>query len=142
MAAKGSKYEGLIKEAILALKERTGSSLPAIKKYISGHHSADTKPNWESVLSQQLKRLTASGKLIKVGLSHSAPASIQTRVAFEPRRCKRFHREFRNTFKSRVVFHHASNFEDKPPTSQIFRVWKGPNNHAKSAGIIIEYSTD
>ena len=68
MAAKGSKYEGFIKEAILALKERTGSSLPAIKKYITAHHAADTKANWETALSQSLKRLTKVGKLVKVKL--------------------------------------------------------------------------
>lgn len=83
MAAKGSKYEGLIKEAILALKERTGSSLPAIKKYISAHHGAETKPNWESVLSQQLKRLSASGKLVKVRPSCTVRTSIQTSPNYE-----------------------------------------------------------
>ena len=71
MAAKGSKYEGFVKEAIVALKERTGSSLPAIKKYIAAHHKEELKGNWESQLSQSLKRLAKSGKLIKVCLSPS-----------------------------------------------------------------------
>ena len=66
MASKGGKYEPLIKDAIVALKERTGSSLPAIKKYITTHNSADLKGNWESQLSQSLKRLTSQGKLVKV----------------------------------------------------------------------------
>lgn len=68
MAAKGSKYEGFIKEAILALKERTGSSLPAIKKHIAANHKDELKGNWESQLSQSLKRLAKSGKLIRVSL--------------------------------------------------------------------------
>lgn len=66
MATKGSKYEGFIKDAIVALKERTGSSLPAIKKYISSHNKEHLKGSWESQLNQSLKRLTASGKLVKV----------------------------------------------------------------------------
>lgn len=66
MASKGSKYETFVKDAIVALKERTGSSLQAIKKYISLHNKEELKGNWESQLSQSLKRLTASGKLVKV----------------------------------------------------------------------------
>lgn len=98
MAAKGSKYEELVKKAIISLKERTGSSLPAIKKYITTHHAAETKPNWESVLNQQLKRMTASGKLVKVGMSASATHSLQIRTSFLPvvvsPRLKRRHRTY------------------------------------------------
>ena len=91
MASKGSKYEELIKKAIISLKERTGSSLPAIKKYITTHHAAETKPNWESVLNQQLKRLTASGKLVKVGMSASAARQLQICTSFSSRKeLKRF----------------------------------------------------
>lgn len=70
MAAKGSKYEALIKEAIVALKERSGSSIPAIKKYLEANKKAELKGNWESTLSQNLKKLAASGKLVKVCTFH------------------------------------------------------------------------
>ena len=47
-------YLALISEAITGLKERTGSSYPAIKKYIGAKHKL---PNgWEKVLAQQLKK--------------------------------------------------------------------------------------
>lgn len=62
-----NKYEGLVKEAIAALKERTGSSLPAIKKWLQANKSDELKGNWESILRQNLKKLTDSGKLVKVG---------------------------------------------------------------------------
>jgi hypothetical protein len=39
------KFEGFIKEAILALKERTGSSLYAIKKHLGANHAAELKVN-------------------------------------------------------------------------------------------------
>lgn len=68
-ANKGPKYEAFVKEAILALKERTGSSLQAIKKYIQANHKEELKQNWESQLSQTIKRLAKSGKLIKVTLT-------------------------------------------------------------------------
>lgn len=64
-------YVEIVKAAIVALKERSGSSLPAIKKYVAENYK--TLPTgWEKVLSLQLKRLAAAGKLVKVGL----PASL------------------------------------------------------------------
>ncbi len=47
------------------LQERGGSSLPAIKKYVAEHHSSLPGP-WEKTLSYQIKKMTASGKLVKV----------------------------------------------------------------------------
>lgn len=60
------KYLELIREAILALKERNGSSLQAVKKYFSSNFAKDLKPGWEKVLSTQLRNNVANGKLIKV----------------------------------------------------------------------------
>ncbi|KAA6424632.1 MAG: histone H1 [Trebouxia sp. A1-2] len=56
-------YVDMIKAAVVALKDRNGSSLPALKKKIA----ADNKlsGNWESVLKLQLRNLTKAGKLVK-----------------------------------------------------------------------------
>lgn len=58
----------MVKEAILALKERTGSSLPAITKFIAQKHP-NLPANWKRTLSVQLKNLTKAGKLVKVKAS-------------------------------------------------------------------------
>ena len=62
-------YVDMISAAIKALKERTGSSLPAIKKYIGATYGSKLPANWEKTLSVQLKRLAAAGKLTKVKAS-------------------------------------------------------------------------
>eukprot|EP01025_Chloroclados_australasicus_P050415 TRINITY_DN578_c0_g1_i2.p3 TRINITY_DN578_c0_g1~~TRINITY_DN578_c0_g1_i2.p3 ORF type:complete len:189 (+),score=22.69 TRINITY_DN578_c0_g1_i2:86-568(+) len=64
------KYEAMIKEAIVSLKERTGSSSQAIAKYLSSKKEWDLPPNFSKHLSQQLKRLVADGKLKKVKASY------------------------------------------------------------------------
>jgi len=60
------KYEVMIASAISALKERTGSSTPAIAKYIESQYGKNLPDNWKKVLSVQLRRLVDSGKLFKV----------------------------------------------------------------------------
>ena len=57
-------YQALIKEAISALKDRNGSSLAAITKYVGEKHNLPGP--WKKTLSLQLKRLTTAGKLVKV----------------------------------------------------------------------------
>ena len=58
-------YEKIIVSAISDLKERTGSSLPALKK--KGAQQQPSLPTgWERVLVQQLRRLADKGKLTKV----------------------------------------------------------------------------
>ena len=64
-------YQALIKEAISALKERNGSSLSAITKYVGEKHSLPGP--WKKTLSLQLKRLTEAGKLVKVLTTLHAP---------------------------------------------------------------------
>ena len=59
-------YIDLISEAINSLKERSGSSLQAIKKVIGEKHGNDLKPGWEKVLSTQLRNNVNNGKLLKV----------------------------------------------------------------------------
>lgn len=66
-------YAILIAEAIRELKERTGSSAPAITKKIGEKYGSKLKSgviSWEKQVSQQLKRMAASGKLVKVKNSY------------------------------------------------------------------------
>ena len=63
------KYDAMIKESILALKDRTGSSVPAICKYIAGKYPVPEKTYKKSVAAA-LKKLTADAKLIKVKASY------------------------------------------------------------------------
>ena len=58
----------MIKAAISSLKERTGSSVQAITKYVEANYKLPD--NFKKVLSNQLKKLAAEGKLVKVKASY------------------------------------------------------------------------
>jgi histone H1/5 len=60
----------MIKEAISALKERTGSSAHAIAKYMGGKYGASLPANYKKMLSIQLRGFAAKGKLVKVKASY------------------------------------------------------------------------
>ena len=60
----------MIKEAISALKERTGSSSHAIAKYMEDKHGASLPANFKKMLSIQLRGFAAKGKLVKVKASY------------------------------------------------------------------------
>lgn len=60
-------YVEMIAAAISALKERTGSSVQAIRKWVGEHYKLPA--GWEKTLSVQVKRLAAAGKLTKVKAS-------------------------------------------------------------------------
>eukprot|EP00252_Welwitschia_mirabilis_P013418 TRINITY_DN29519_c0_g1_i1.p1 TRINITY_DN29519_c0_g1~~TRINITY_DN29519_c0_g1_i1.p1 ORF type:complete len:214 (+),score=45.88 TRINITY_DN29519_c0_g1_i1:279-920(+) len=75
-ASKGSKpapahppYVQMIKEAISALKDRTGSSQQAIARYIDEKYKSHLPANHKKILSNQLRNLAKSGKLVKVKAS-------------------------------------------------------------------------
>ena len=59
----------MIKEAILALNEKSGSSPYAIAKYMEGKHKAVLPANFKKILGLQLKNSAARGKLIKIRAS-------------------------------------------------------------------------
>merc|ERR1712216_608689 len=61
-------YVEMIKAAISSLKERTGSSVQAITKYVEANYKLPDNP--KKVLSNQLKKLAAEGKLVKVKASY------------------------------------------------------------------------
>ena len=59
-------YEEMIRTAIVALKERGGSSLQAIWKYVVAHNKGAALVH----LKLALKRLAKSGKLVRVKASY------------------------------------------------------------------------
>ena len=63
-------YFEMIKEAIAALKDRTGSSSVAIAKYIEEKHGKALPANFKKMLSVQLRSSAAKGKLVKVKASY------------------------------------------------------------------------
>lgn len=75
-------YLALITEAISSLKERGGSSYPAIKKYIGAHHKLPT--GWEKTLSLQLKRQLLAGKLVRIKASYKLGEALKKEVKVRP----------------------------------------------------------
>ncbi|KAM3388684.1 hypothetical protein ACQJBY_011056 [Aegilops geniculata] len=63
-------YFEMIREAIAALKDRTGSSSVAIAKYIEGKHGKSLPANFKKMLSVQLRASASKGKLVKVKASY------------------------------------------------------------------------
>ena len=59
----------MIKEALVALQEKSGSSSYAIAKYMEEKHKAVLPANYKKMLALQLKNFTAKGKLIKIKAS-------------------------------------------------------------------------
>lgn len=56
----------MIKEAITSLKDRTGSSQPAIANFIEEKYWGALPPNFKKLLSVQTKKFAKSEKLVKV----------------------------------------------------------------------------
>ena len=73
-AATGPKYGDLAKQAILALKDRTGSSLPAIKKYFAANFKTATN---ETALKQALKMGVHKGTFVRVKASYKVSAEAK-----------------------------------------------------------------
>uniref|UniRef100_A0A5B7CB14 Putative histone H1 n=1 Tax=Davidia involucrata TaxID=16924 RepID=A0A5B7CB14_DAVIN len=63
-------YFQMISEAITSLKDRTGSSQPAIAKFIEDKYRALLPPNFKKMLSIQLRKFVKSEKLFKVKNSY------------------------------------------------------------------------
>ncbi|KAK4346916.1 hypothetical protein RND71_033255 [Anisodus tanguticus] len=63
-------YFQMIKEALLALNEKGGSSPYAIAKYMEEKHEDELPANFRKILGLQLKNSAAKGKLIKVKASY------------------------------------------------------------------------
>ncbi|KAL6968583.1 hypothetical protein U1Q18_034384 [Sarracenia purpurea var. burkii] len=68
-------YLQMIGEAISSLKDRTGSSQPAIAKFIEDKYDSLLPPNFKKILSVQLKKLVKSQKLHKIKNSYKISSS-------------------------------------------------------------------
>ncbi|XVF31092.1 hypothetical protein REPUB_Repub16aG0115800 [Reevesia pubescens] len=64
----------MISDAIVTLKERTGSSQYAITKFIEEKHKR-LPSNFRKVLLVQMKKFVASGKIVKVKASFKLPSA-------------------------------------------------------------------
>lgn len=62
-------YFEMIKEALLALNEKGGSSPYAIAKYMEEKHKSVLPANFRKILGLQLKNSTVKGKLLKIKAS-------------------------------------------------------------------------
>lgn len=71
--------EQLVNAAIVALKERTGSSLQAIKKYIGTNNNVDAD-KLSPFIKKYLKKATANGRLIQTK-GHGASGSFKLSAA-------------------------------------------------------------
>ena len=69
-------YAAMVSQALTSLKERSGSSLPAIKKFI-GATFKGLPANWEKVLSVQLRKLALAGKLVRVKASYKLGEALK-----------------------------------------------------------------
>ncbi len=65
----------MIKEALLALNEKSGSSPYAIAKYMEEKHKDELPVNYKKILGLQLKNSAARGKLIKIKASYKLSES-------------------------------------------------------------------
>ena len=69
----------MVKAAVKALKERNGSSLPAIKKYIAANYKVDiVKLN--RFVNKALKTMTEKGVLTKVKGSYKLSAKVKVMI--------------------------------------------------------------
>lgn len=72
----------MIKEALQALKEKSGSSPYAIAKYMEEKHKAVLPANFRKILGLQLKNSASKGKLIKIKASYKlSEAAAPKKVA-------------------------------------------------------------
>eukprot|EP00168_Porphyra_purpurea_P010868 TRINITY_DN271_c0_g1_i2.p3 TRINITY_DN271_c0_g1~~TRINITY_DN271_c0_g1_i2.p3 ORF type:complete len:163 (-),score=60.62 TRINITY_DN271_c0_g1_i2:144-632(-) len=67
-------YSVMTAEAVKALKERSGSSLPAVTKYITTTYSIDVNKH---ALNKALRDGVSDGKLIKIKASYKLPAAVK-----------------------------------------------------------------
>ncbi|KAH6803745.1 histone H1-3 [Perilla frutescens var. frutescens] len=79
-------YFDMIKEALLALKEKSGSSPYAIAKYMEEKHKAVLPANFRKILGLQIKNSASKGKLIKIKASYklSEPDKKDKAAAAKP----------------------------------------------------------
>ncbi|KAI5684103.1 hypothetical protein M9H77_05331 [Catharanthus roseus] len=85
-------YFEMIKDALLALNEKGGSSPYAIAKFMEEKHKAVLPGNFRKILGLQLKNSAAKGKLIKIKASYKlseANKIAPTKPAKKPAQTKK-----------------------------------------------------
>ncbi|XP_028099026.1 histone H1-like [Camellia sinensis] len=70
----------MISEAISSLKDRTGSSQPAIAKFMEEKYSSLLPPNFKKMLLIQLKKFVKSEKLVKIKNSYEVSTSENVKL--------------------------------------------------------------
>ncbi|CAI0392899.1 unnamed protein product [Linum tenue] len=68
-------FQQMIKDALLALNEKSGSSPYAIAKFMEEKHKAVLPANFRKTLAMQLKNSAAKGKLVKIRASYKLSES-------------------------------------------------------------------
>ncbi|XP_006298649.2 histone H1 [Capsella rubella] len=88
-------YFQMIKEALMALKEKNGSSPYAIAKKIEEKHKPSLPESFRKTLSLQLKNSEAKGKLVKIRASYklSETTKMTTRQQDKKKKLKQEDRE-------------------------------------------------
>ena len=71
----------MIKEAILALDGKSGSSPYAIAKFMGEQHKEVLPANYRKVLAVQLRNFAAKGRLVKVKASFKLAAAEEKKAA-------------------------------------------------------------
>ncbi|KAL7151122.1 hypothetical protein ABFS83_04G010100 [Erythranthe nasuta] len=77
-------YLQMISEAITSIKDRTGSSQPAIAKFIEENYEKLLPPTFRKILSIQLKRFVKSEKLVKIKNSYKIPTVEKVKRSANP----------------------------------------------------------
>ncbi|KAF5455329.1 hypothetical protein F2P56_024919, partial [Juglans regia] len=91
-------YFEMISEAILTLKDRTGSSQQAIAKFAEEKYKKVLPPNFKKVLSVQLKRFVKSERLVKIKNSFKVSSTEKVKLAVKE---KETHKKKDNSTKTR-----------------------------------------
>lgn len=68
----------MITDAIAVMKERNGSSQVAIRKFVEEKYGKRLPSNFRKNLILHLKRLVASGKLVKLKKSFKVPSGVRS----------------------------------------------------------------
>ncbi|CAN4078768.1 unnamed protein product [Withania somnifera] len=74
-------YFQMIKEALMALNEKGGSSPYAVAKYMEDKHKDELPANFRKILGLQLKNSAAKGKLTKIKASYKLSESGKKETA-------------------------------------------------------------
>lgn len=81
-------YEEMVKDAIVTLKEKSGSSQYAIAKFLEKKHK-QLPSNFKKLLLFHLKKLVAAGKLVRVKNSFKLPSVKSSVAASRPAAAKK-----------------------------------------------------